>query len=104
MTRSITGTWLRDRVEEYHRQNPGQMAAATMLYEVAGLATAPPARAASQSYIRYTPGHVDQYYSEEAARAYANLRRPPPRPEVVITTRPPKQVGRAGLGEHAGGE
>ena len=31
----ITGTWLRDRIDEYHRQNPGQMAgsAAQMLLE-----------------------------------------------------------------------
>jgi len=34
---SITGNWLCDRVDEYHRQNPGQMAV-QMLFEVATFA------------------------------------------------------------------
>jgi len=100
--RSISGAWLRDRVEEYHRQNPGQMAA-QMLFEIASLVNAPPNDAAGQSNNRYPTKQADQYYGEETARTYA-LRRPlPPRPEVVITTRPPRQSGRVGRGEHAGG-
>lgn len=100
--RSITGTWLRDRVDEYHRQNPGQMAA-QMLLEVAATATAPPNDAAGQSKQSYPARHASQYINENVARAYA-LRRPlPPRPEVVITTRPPRHSGRAGQGENAGG-
>ncbi|KAH8990058.1 hypothetical protein EDB86DRAFT_2831353 [Lactarius hatsudake] len=37
--RSITGTWLRDRIDEYHWQNPGQVAAAQMLLEMSGPTT-----------------------------------------------------------------
>lgn len=100
--RSISGAWLRDRIDEYHRQNPGQMAA-QMLFEVAATATAPPNDAAGQSYHSYPARHASQYINENVARAYA-LRRPlPPRPEVVITTRPPRNSGRAGRGENAGG-
>ena len=100
--RSITGAWLRDRVDEYHRQNPGQMAA-SMLFEVAARVTAPPNDAMGQSYLRYPAKPADLYSDENTARAYA-LRRPlPPRPEVVITTRPPRQNGRVGRGENAGG-
>ena len=32
--RHITGAWLRDRIDEYHRINPGQIAAAQMLMEM----------------------------------------------------------------------
>ena len=100
--RSITGAWLRDRVDEYHRQNPGQMAA-QMLFEVASIATAPPNDAAGQSNYSYPTRHVDQYYNEDSARTYALNRPTRPRPEVVITTRPPRQSGRVGRGENAGG-
>ena len=37
--RSIIGTWLRDRIDEYHRQNPNQLGAAQMLCEVASATT-----------------------------------------------------------------
>ncbi|KAF8263162.1 hypothetical protein EI94DRAFT_1481581, partial [Lactarius quietus] len=40
LPRSITGAWMQDRIDEYHRQNPGQMAAAQMLLVTAGPATA----------------------------------------------------------------
>jgi hypothetical protein len=100
--RSITGAWLRDRVDEYHRQNPGQMAA-QMLFEVAAVVTTPPNDAAGQSYISYPARRADQYFGEEAVETYALNRPPRPRPEVVITTRPPRQSGRVGRGENAGG-
>jgi hypothetical protein len=99
--RSITGAWLRDRIDEYHRQNPGQTAA-QMLFEVATVATAPMEIAAGQTWNGYPVRHVDQYYSEDPARAYALNRPHRPRPEVVITTRPPRRGGRAGQIENAG--
>ncbi|KAF8258332.1 hypothetical protein EI94DRAFT_1622905, partial [Lactarius quietus] len=40
LPRSITGTWMRDRIDEYHRQNHGQMATTQMLLAMAGLAMA----------------------------------------------------------------
>jgi hypothetical protein len=101
--RSITGNWLRDRVDEYHRQNPGQMAA-QMLFEVATTVATPRIEAASQSYVRYPATEANQFsISENVARAYALHRPSRLRPEVVITTRPPRHSGRVGLGENAGG-
>jgi hypothetical protein len=50
--RSIIGTWLRNRVDEYHQQNPGQMAV-QMLFKVAAYTTAPPTDAAGQLYYSY---------------------------------------------------
>jgi len=96
------GTWLRDCVDEYHRQNPGQMAA-QMLFEVAAYASAPPTDAAGQSYYSYPTRHVNQYFGEDPARTYALNRPSRLRPEVVITTRPPRKNGHVGLGENAGG-
>ena len=32
--RDITGQWLRDRIDEWHRRNPNQLAAAQMMYRV----------------------------------------------------------------------
>jgi hypothetical protein len=37
--RSITGAWLRDRIDEYHRLNPNQQGAVQMLCEVASMVT-----------------------------------------------------------------
>ncbi|KAH9025616.1 hypothetical protein EDB84DRAFT_1564013 [Lactarius hengduanensis] len=39
LPRGITGTWLRDRIDEYHKQNPGQVGAAQMLLEMSGPTT-----------------------------------------------------------------
>ena len=101
--RSITGAWLRDRVDEWHRQNPGQMAA-QMYFEVTA---APPVSAPSYA----TAGHSLVGCPEPSvasrpgpgqmpAGVYA-LKRPfPPRPEVVITTLPPHKRGRAGPGNN----
>lgn len=100
--RSIVGTWLRDRIEDYHRLNPGQMAA-TMLFEVAKSSTTLSNDTAGHAYPRYPTRHVDQYLSEEAARTYALNRPARLRPEVVITTRPPRHSDRVGHGENAGG-
>jgi hypothetical protein len=102
--RSITGTWLRDRVEEWHRQNPGQLAA-QMLFEVATAraVTALPNDAAGQAFISYPTSSVSTSPGIWPARTYALKRQLPPRPEVVITTQPPHRRGRAGQGENAGG-
>src|SRR6267154_3232226 len=68
---SIMGNWLRDRVDEYHQQNPGQMAA-QMLFEVATFASATPVDAAVQSSHSYPARYMDQTPKEnDAAQAYA---------------------------------
>src|SRR6266849_2676915 len=100
--RSIVGTWLRDRVEEYHRQNPGQMAVA-MLFEIATSQMTLPNEAVGHTYLGYPTRHADQYYSEEAARTYALNQQARLRPEVMITSRPPCHSGRVGHGENARG-
>jgi len=53
----ITGAWLRDRIDEYHRQNPGQMGAAQMLYEMSRSTTTatPPIATKSVWFARAEP-------------------------------------------------
>ena len=90
---SIQGAWLRDRVEEWHHQNPRQTAA-QMYVEVmaAPPATVPP----GQIYSGYPVPYGSQLPGTYPAGVYA-LRRPlPPRPKVVITTQPPHKRGRVG--------
>ena len=63
--RGIMGTWLCDRIDEYHRQNPGQMAV-QMLFEVAATATAPTVVAAGQSWNGYPVRNADQWITMSA--------------------------------------
>ena len=96
---SIQGAWLRDHVEEWHRQNPGQMAA-QMYVEVmaAPPATVPPGQICSGYPVPYGSQLPGTY----PARVYA-LRRPlPSRPEVVITTQPLHKRGRVGPSNDSG--
>ena len=90
----ITWTWLHDHVDEWHRQNPGQLAA-QMLFEVTTPqdVTALAKEAASQAYLGYLASTTDQYSGVWPARTYALRRHLPPHPEVVITTQPPCQNG-----------
>jgi hypothetical protein len=46
---------------------------------------------------------VDQYFREDTVQSYALNRLTRLRPEVVITTRPPRQNGRVAQDENAGG-
>ena len=62
---SITGAWLCDHIDEYHWQNPRQMAV-QMLFEVASIVTAPLNNTAGQSNYSYPMQHVDQYYSKDS--------------------------------------
>ncbi|KAJ7077381.1 hypothetical protein B0H15DRAFT_955076 [Mycena belliarum] len=48
--RTITGKDLRSRIEEWHRQNPGQLAAAQLLVEVAATPPTPPAAPAVRTF------------------------------------------------------
>ena len=102
--RSIPGAWMRDRIEEWHRQNPGQMAA-QMYIEVTAVssATVPLHVTAGRSYTGYPMSSVDQCPGTLPAGVYA-LRRPmPPRPEVVIITLPLHKHSCTGPGNNAGG-
>ena len=96
---SIQGAWLRDRVEEWHRQNPGQMAA-QMYIEVM---VAPPATVLpGQICSGYPVSYGSQLSGTYPAGVYA-LRRPlPPHPEVVITTQPPHKHGHVGPSNDSG--
>jgi hypothetical protein len=59
--RSIQGQWLRDRVEEWHRQNPRQMAVQMYVKVTAALAaTALSHDTAGQSYYSYPTSAIDQ--------------------------------------------
>ena len=70
---SITGTWLHDRVYEYHRQNPRQLAA-QMLFEVvtAWALSALPNDVAGHAYISYPAPNVSTSPSVWPARTYAS--------------------------------
>ena len=86
-------------MDEWHRQNPGQMAA-QMYIEVlaASPATVSPAQICSGGPAPYSGQLLGTY----PAGVYA-LRRPlPPRPEVVITTQPPHKRGRVGPSNDSG--
>ena len=101
---SITGTWLCDHVNEYHWQNPRQLAA-QMLFEVAT------ARAVSallndvvgHTYISYPALNISTSPSVWPARTYALKQQLPPCPKVVITNQPSHRHGHTGQGENAGG-
>ena len=96
---SIQGAWLRDHVEEWHRQNPGQTAAQMYVKVMA----APPATVLpGQICSGYPVPYGSQLPGTYSVGVYA-LRRPlPPRPEVVITTQPPHKRGRIGPGNDSG--
>ena len=96
--RDISGTWLRNRVDEWHWRNPGQMAA-QMLFEVTATATAPSHDTACQSYFSCPTKYADRCGGEISATAYALDRRPRPHPEVVINSQPLRKTSHAGQGE-----
>ena len=102
--RSITGTWLHDRVDEWHQQNPGQLAA-QMLFEVvvARAVTALPNDAAGQAFISYPMLSISVSPEVWPARTYALKRQLPPHPKVVITTQPSHRRSCVGQGENAEG-
>ena len=91
--RSIQGAWLRNHVEEWHRQNPGQTAAQMYIKVMAAPpATVPPGQICSGYPVPYGSQLPGTY----PAGVYA-LRRPlPPLPEVVITTQPPHKCSHVG--------
>ena len=100
---SITGAWMRDHMDEWHWQNPGQMAAQMYIkVTVALTVTALSHATAGQSYISYPMSSISQHTDRLPMGVYT-LRQPPPCPEVVITTLPPHRRGRARFGENAGG-
>jgi hypothetical protein len=101
--RGIPRTWLRDRVDKWHCQNPGQMGAVQMFFEVTAKATVPLETAADQSYSNHPARHVGREPGVVSAEAYALNRQQCPRPKVVINSQPPRNRGRAGQSEDASG-
>ena len=100
---SITGAWMRDRMDKWHWQNPGQMA--TQMYvEVMAALTAIVLlhTIAGQSNTSYPMSSISQYTDQLPMGVYA-LRRPPPHPKVVITTLPLHRRSCAGFGENTSG-
>ena len=99
----IPGAWLRDRIDEWHRQNPGQMGAVQMLFEVTVKVTVPSETLADQSYSNHPAWNVGHEPGVVSAAAYALNRQARPCPEVVVDPQPPCNCGRAGQGEHTSG-
>ena len=89
---SIPGALLCDCVDEYHRQNPRQLAM-QMLFEVTAKqrATALADEEAGQAYVGYT---APKSLEARPTETYALKRPLPPRPEVVISTHPPHRRNR----------
>ena len=82
--RDIPGTWMRDRVDEWHWQNPGQMASQMILKVVAvQTATALAGESVSQSYIGYPVQHVVQAPEVSQPGLYALRQVPAPRPNAA---------------------
>ena len=100
---SIPGMWLRDCIDEWHRQNPGQMGATQMFFEVTAKATAPSETLADQSYSNHLAWNMGHEPGVVLAAAYTLNRQVCPHPEVVVDSQPPCNHGRTGQGEHAGG-
>jgi hypothetical protein len=99
--RDIPGTWLRDRIEEWHRRNPGQKAA--MFFEVTAIATAPANEASGLSYFSCPTRSASRCPGDISSKVLAYNRQTRPRPEVVIDSQPPFRSGRAGQGDGNGG-
>src|SRR5258708_8517398 len=93
----IMGAWLRNRIDEWHRLNPGQMAM-QMLFEVMASATVPPNDTAGQSTCSCPAKHVDQPSRMIPLGIYALARQMRPHPEAIITSQPPHQSGLVGQG------
>ena len=69
--RGIPGMWLRDHVDEWHRQNPGQMGAAQMFFEVMAKVTVPSETLADQSHSNHLAQNVGHKPGVVSAVAYA---------------------------------
>jgi hypothetical protein len=86
---NVQGVWLCDRVDEWHQQNPGQMAS-QMILEVAAAQSvpAPASVSACQSSTGYPPQQVGQYPEVSQTEAYALRQVPAPRPDAAGRPRP----------------
>ena len=80
----IPGTWLRNCVDEWHHQNPGQMGATQMFFEVTAKVTAPSETLADQPYSNHPARNVGHEPGVVSAAAYALNRQVRPHPEVVV--------------------
>ena len=69
--RGIPGTWLRDHVDEWHCQNPGQMGAAQMFFEVTAKVTVPSETLADQSHSNHLAQNMGHKPGVVSAVAYA---------------------------------
>ena len=68
---NITGTWLRDRFNEYHRQNPNQAGgAAQMLCEVATVSAMVQEEATAESSSKGKEVRFDPQIGEPSVYAY----------------------------------
>ena len=85
----IPGNWLRDRVDEWHRLNPGQTALQMILEVVAAQpVTALASESVSQSSTSCPAWYVGQYSEVSQAGSYALRRVPGPCPEANAPPRP----------------
>jgi hypothetical protein len=89
--RSITGAWLRDRIDEYHRQNPNQLGAAQLFCEVGGTIEAfvhvEEEPSADNKIVRFEPEigqpGVYAYKKQSSAKSKAKAAQDDPNPRIV---------------------
>ncbi len=82
--REITGAWLRDRIDEYHRRNPGQMGAAQMLFEMTTQVCEAPSQPDGSKSVRF----ADQCPETGQPGVYALRRQYIPRTRTTNKSRP----------------
>ena len=101
---SITGAWLHDRVDEWHRQNPRQMAIQMYFEVTAAPPVLAPCHATTSQILQDCPGPSAVGHPGHMPAGVYALKWPfPPHPEVVITTPPPHKCGHAGPGNNLRG-
>ena len=77
VSRRFTGAWLCDRIEEWHRQNPGQKATEMYLAVQAAPMPTAPLQTAVQPTRRYPAQQAEQRQSAKLERAYGSRQSPP---------------------------
>ena len=83
--RGAPGTLLRDRIEDWHQRNPGQV---QMFYGIAGT---PPGSTTRQRHPNSAERNASQHDTAASARTYVQQPRSPPHPTPKPSTCPPHQ-------------
>jgi hypothetical protein len=81
--RSIPGAYLADRIDEYHRQNPGQLAAPLRFQAAPAPTASAPSNSENQRSIQYLERQAVQQPTAWPARTYMLRQQPPPSAETI---------------------